>query len=141
MREGKSLFVIAAVGILAVVFMVNDAARAQQKNMENETTFMCRLDALDQTQRERYKALGKQLRSNVKEVKELPNGYAFRLAAESETILSAAEWITFERLCCPFFSFALEIEGDGKPLWLKMTGREGVKEFMRAEFGIEKAAK
>ena len=151
MREGKSLFVIMTVGLLAVVFLVNDVARARQKNgeqnkpqpkpsskagMENETPFMCKLGALDRAQRERHQALGKQLHADIQEVKELPDGYAFRLPAESATILSVAEWITFERLCCPFFTFALEIEGEGKPLWLRMTGREGVKEFMKSELGI-----
>jgi hypothetical protein len=143
MREGKSLFVIVTVGLLAIVFLVNDTAMAQQKNgkrnkakMENETPFFCKLGALDHTQRERHRALGEQLRAGIKEVKELPNGYAFQLAGESATILSVAEWITFERLCCPFFTFALEIEGEGKPLWLKMTGREGAKAFMQAELGM-----
>jgi|ERR1044072_8694256 len=143
MRDGKSIFVIVTVGLLAVIFLANDAAMAKQKNgkrdkakMENENPFFCKLGALDQSQRERHKLLGEQLRADIKEVKELPNGYAFRLDAESATILSVAEWVTFERLCCPFFSFALEIEGEGKPLWLRMTGREGVKEFMRAELGM-----
>ena len=143
MREGKSLSIIVTVGLLAVVFLVNDTVMAQQKNgkrnkakMENETSFFCKLGALDQTQRERHRALSEQLRAGIKEVKELPNGYAFQLAGESATILSVAEWITFERLCCPFFTFALEIEGEGKPLWLRMTGREGVKAFMQAEFGM-----
>lgn len=140
MRERKSLFVMAAVGLLAVIFSVKDAAMAQQKNgkqsMKNETPFMCRLDALDRAQRERHQALGKQLHADIQEVKELPNGYAFRLPAESSTIMSVAEWVTFERLCCPFFNFALELEGEGKPLWLRMTGREGVKPFMKSELGI-----
>jgi len=152
MRERKLLFVIVAVGLVAAVFQVNGAAVAQQvsgeqkkaqsskTDMGNETPFMCRLGALDRAQRERYEALGKQLRASIEEVKELPNGYAFRLPAASSTILSVAEWVTFERLCCPFFTFALEIEGDGSPLWLRMTGREGVKEFMRSELGIQKAS-
>jgi hypothetical protein len=162
MRERKLILVIVAVGLVGFIFQVNGAGLAEQasgeqkktgeKNkaqseqssktdMENETPFMCRLGALDRAQRERYEALGRQLRADIEEVKELPNGYAFRLPAASSTILSVAEWVTFERLCCPFFTFALEIKGEGSPLWLRMTGREGVKEFMQSELGIQKAAK
>jgi len=30
-----------------------------------------------------------------------------------------------------YLTFALEIEREGGPVWLRLTGREGVKEFMR----------
>lgn len=37
-----------------------------------------------------------------------------------------------ERLCCPFFRFGLEIEPNSGPLWLRLTGSEGVKEILRS---------
>ena len=160
MRKTRTLLALAALGLFGFAFLMEHPVMAQQKNagrnktqpkqvskpgMENnkedEATFMCNLGALDAKQRARYQALGKQLHEWVQEAKELSNGYAFRLPADASTILSVAEWVTFERLCCPFFTFALEIEGEGKPLWLRMTGREGVKEFMQSEFGIPKAEK
>ena len=88
---------------------------------------MCRLDALDTAERARYQELRKQLHAGVQEVTKLPNGYAFRLSADSSTILLAAEWITFERRCCPFFNFALDIESEKQSLWLNVTGRQGVR--------------
>jgi hypothetical protein len=103
---------------------------------KDEAVFMCRLDALDTAERARYQELRKQLHAGVQEVKELPNGYAFRLSADSRTILLAAEWITFERRCCPFFNFALDIESEKQSLWLNATGREGVKAFMQLEMGV-----
>ncbi len=112
--------------------------KATMKNeKKDETVFMCRLDALDTAERARYQELRKQLHAGVQEVKELPNGYAFRLSADSSTILLAAEWITFERRCCPFFNFALDIESEKQSLWLNVTGREGVKAFMRLELGVK----
>src|SRR5690242_2729433 len=42
-----------------------------------------------------------------------------------------------ERLRCPFFAFQLEVGSDHQPLWLRITGREGVKPFMQSEFGIK----
>ncbi len=69
-------------------------------------------------------------------VKELGDGYAFRFKAESQLILEAAEFIVYERLCCPFFDFELAIEQDSNRLWLRLRGQEGIKEFIRSEFKI-----
>jgi hypothetical protein len=160
MGKTGTLVALAALGLFEFAFLIEAPVMARQKSaeqnktqplqvskesMENnkagEAPFMCVLGALDAKQRERHQALAKQLHESIQEVKELPNGYAFRLPGDTLTILSVAEWTTFERLCCPFFTFALEIDGEGKPLWLRMTGRDGVKEFMRSELGIEKIAK
>jgi hypothetical protein len=45
-----------------------------------------------------------------------------------------AEWISFERKCCPFFKFEIELEPESGPVWLSLTGRAGVKEFILAAF-------
>jgi glutamate/tyrosine decarboxylase-like PLP-dependent enzyme len=39
-----------------------------------------------------------------------------------------------ERLCCPFVNYTLEIEPNRGPFWLRMTGGEGVKEFLKMAF-------
>lgn len=36
-----------------------------------------------------------------------------------------------ERLCCPFLRFLVEVEPNSGPLWMRLTGREGAKEFLR----------
>jgi hypothetical protein len=113
--------------------MKNEAMNNEKKD---EAAFMCRLDALDAAERVRYQAVRKQLHAGVQEVKELPDGYAFRLSADSSTIMTVAEWMTFERRCCPFFNFALAVESEKASLWLRITGREGVKSFMQLELGV-----
>jgi len=50
-------------------------------------------------------------------------------------LTKAAEFISLERLCCPFLRFSLEVEPEGGPIWLRLTGREGVKAFIREEVG------
>lgn len=67
----------------------------------------------------------------------MPDGYAFRFPSKQSTILLASEFIARERLCCPFFTFELVIEPEDGPLWLRLRGAEGVKEFIKAEFGIK----
>jgi hypothetical protein len=49
-----------------------------------------------------------------------------------------AEDLNIERLCCPFVHYELEIEPNGGPFWLHMTGGEGVKEFL--QMGYESAS-
>ncbi len=109
-----------------------------KKSLTHESPLFCDLSALDRAQREHHQANTGQLFGAVEEIEELHDGYVFRLPAESATILQAAEFITLERLCCPFFNFALELEREGGPLWLKMTGREGVKQFLLAEVGLQR---
>jgi hypothetical protein len=101
-----------------------------------ETPFACNATALNPTERARWQTLLKQLAKAQQEVQELPDGFAIRFPAQSPIIRDVAEWMTYERLCCPFFDFELKIDREGGPLWLKLTGREGVKEFIRLEFNI-----
>lgn len=108
-----------------------------KNSLTEELPLICNLGALDRAQRERHQATMSQLFGAVEATEELPDGYAFRWPAESATILQVAEFITLERLCCPFFDFALELEREGGPLWLKMTGRERVKQFLLAEVGLQ----
>ena len=43
-------------------------------------------------------------------------------------------WVGLERRCCSFFRFQLEFGGEAGPVTLRLTGREGVKDFIRSEF-------
>jgi hypothetical protein len=104
-----------------------------EKRTTSESSLYCDLSALDTAQRERYQANTRQLFGSVKQIEELPDGYAFTWSAGAVTILNAAEFINLERLCCPFFDFALEINGKGGSLRLTLTGREGVKQFILIE--------
>lgn len=96
--------------------------------------FACNMRAMTATERARYQELTKALLTATQEKRELPNGYGFRLPPSS--LLTAAEWISLERKCCPFFTFDMEQARDAGPVWLRITGTEGVKTFIRAEFQL-----
>lgn len=68
------------------------------------------------------KELAPKLYGSVQEIKELPNGWAWRLPSTSEILLLVAQDLNVERLCCPFVNYTLEIEPDQGPFWLRMTG-------------------
>lgn len=107
-----------------------------EKGLTNEAPLFCDLNALDPAQREKHQANTEQLFGSVEQIEELPDGYAFRWRAESVTILKVADFISLEHLCCPFFNFALELEAENGPLWLKLSGRAGVKQFILAELDL-----
>lgn len=111
-------------------------AMAQTQPDEKESPFFCNMNALTGEQKKRIVELVKQLKAKTQEVKELPDGFAFRYKPDSETVRDAAEFITYERACCPFFEFELSVEREGGPLWLRLRGREGVKDFIRIEFEL-----
>jgi hypothetical protein len=74
-------------------------------------TVACNLTAISPAQRARYSELAQKLRSAIQNRRELSNGYSYELGAEAITLLETAEWITMERLCCPFLTFQLEVGG------------------------------
>jgi hypothetical protein len=100
-----------------------------------ESPIACDMSAIEPELRAQHVATGKLVFQAASEIRELPDGYDFRLPADSGTLLKAAEFVSLERLCCPFLGFALEVEPEGGPVWLRLTGREGVKAFIREEVG------
>lgn len=97
--------------------------------------YACNMRALTRTERAEHQKLTRALMSGVREQKELANGYAFRLSGT--TITQAARWVSLEGKCCPFFTFGLDLEGHDGPLWMRVTGGEGIKPFIRAEFQLD----
>ena len=66
-------------------------------------------------------------------IDELKTGYAIRFPLEDSLFLDLAEFVTYERHCCPFLHFALELEPDDEEVRLRLTGSGGAKEFLSAE--------
>lgn len=91
----------------------------------------CDLNAFDAAQRARHSALLGELRARRLDVREVADGYAFSYPAESETIVKLAEWVSLERLCCPFLDFSLDIEAGATRLRLTIGGGSDVKAFLR----------
>lgn len=67
----------------------------------------------------------------VREHRELPDGRAFRF--DADVLDEIALWVANERLCCPFLRFALEIAPDNGPIWMRLTGPDGIHAFLDAE--------
>lgn len=82
------------------------------------------------------RARGAELRAGlfaqIVERRELVDGYALRFAPLDETIENLGRFIAFERQCCAFLRFALEVEPNGGPVWLTLTGAGQTKEVLRS---------
>lgn len=128
----------ALVGALLVAAVPGSSTAAAQMGSANtksaESPFACNRLALTAEQRKRhFDELGPRLRSLRKSVRELPNGYEFEFGPDTKTVELVAEWAVGERACCPFFDIDIRLEREGGPLWLVVTGREGVKQFIQAD--------
>ncbi len=99
---------------------------------KREIALACDPNAIPADQRERWVETGKQVYAAAQEVQELPDGYQFRLPADSAMLIKAAEYIMNERLCCAFLRFTVEVEPNRGPFWLRLTGDIGVKEYLRS---------
>src|SRR5438309_10792087 len=104
---------------------------------EQVSRFACNAFALSPEVRKRhFDELGPALLKLKKSIRELPDGYEFELPADNKTYQLLTEWAFQERLCCPFFDIDLHFDREGGPLWLRLTGRPGTKEFIKEEFDL-----
>ena len=135
----------ALAGVLAIAASGGLSSRARTHNapqvngtggatVTEQTEFYCNVKALTPMERDHHARASEKLARARLETVELADGYAFQLRSDTVSLAELADWVTSERKCCPFFDF--EIEREGGPLWLKLKGKEGVKRFIRMEFGI-----
>jgi hypothetical protein len=138
----KTSFVFTIVAFLALLYLISGRSiRADETTLsqsaKHESPFACNAFALSPEIRKRhFEELGPALLKLKKSIRELPDGYEFELSADNKTYQLLTEWAFQERLCCPFFDIDLRFEREGGPLWLRLTGRPGTKEFIKEEFGI-----
>jgi hypothetical protein len=111
-----------------------DKPEIGSSTVTHESPFACDRLALDSEARRRhFEELGPALRAQKERVRELPNGYEFRFPSDPKTIALVAEWAAGERLCCPFLDIQLRMERERGPFWMRLTGRKGTKEFIKAD--------
>jgi hypothetical protein len=109
--------------------------RQEARKPKSVPPLACDFTAMDDEQRERYRALRRRLADDFQEARELEHGYAFRHSSEADVLVALAEYVSLERLCCPFFDFAIEVGHERDEVWLRMTGPEGAKEILEAAMG------
>jgi len=102
---------------------------------KQDSPFACNRMALTPEKRKRhFDELSPALRTLKTGVRELPEGYEFQFPGDTSTYNLLAEWVGGERACCPFFDIDLRSDREGGSLYLRLTGREGTKQFIVADF-------
>jgi hypothetical protein len=114
----------------------SDSTKEKSQVNTVQSKFYCNTKALNAEERARHKALTDKLMVARKEIVETPKGYEFQFSPKSVTLGELTEWVGAESKCCPFFDFHIDLEAEGSLLCLRLTGEEGVKAFIRMEFGI-----
>jgi len=125
-----TLFMIAVIASISMPAIMHAA--------KHETPLACDRSALSSEQRKRhFDELGAALLSLKRSTHELAGGFEFEFPADAAVYQLLAEWVGGERLCCPFFDINLHVEKEGGPMRLRLTGPEGVKQFIKADFPAE----
>ncbi|HZQ22788.1 MAG TPA: hypothetical protein VFA89_08300 [Terriglobales bacterium] len=99
------------------------------KQDSDDIPVACRLSAAELRNREA--TLLAKFRSAVSQTEELPQGYAFRLSSDPESVALIAELILAERQCCLFLTFEMIAAPYMGPVSVRVTGPAGTKMFVK----------
>ena len=80
--------------------------------------------------RERRDELLPGLREEAESVETTDRGVRWRFDPQRTSVSRIASVIDWERSCCSFLRFRLEVEPDGGPLVLEVTGPAGTRELL-----------
>jgi len=100
------------------------------RRIELESGVACDLTVLDPNQRERHEDLLQGLFGGVRVTREIIDGFSFEFSDSPGLLVRIAEWMTLERLCCPFLRFRLEVIPPLGEMRLSIAGPSGTKELM-----------
>jgi hypothetical protein len=136
----------AAGAALSLLLVAGGTARAQAQASQSATStgtqtsqgskFYCNIKALNPAERARQKELTEKLIAVRREVVETEKGYEFQFSSSSISLAELADWVAAEGKSCPFFYFHIDLEREGSLLCLRLTGEQGIKPFIRAEFQV-----
>ncbi len=110
--------------------------KAEKQTMTRQSKFYCNSKALNPNERARHKQLTDKLVAARKDIVETEKGYEFQFAPANVSLAELADWVAAKGKCCPFFDFHIDLEHEGSLLCLRLTGEEGIKAFIRAEFQV-----
>ena len=129
-------------GLLALAAGNGSEVKAQprtandDKQTVTQSKFYCNIKALSPAERASHKQLTDKLLASRRETVELEKGYEFQYNPKDVSLSELAEWVVAEAKCCPFFDFHIDLEQEGGLLCLRLTGADGIKPFIRAEFSL-----
>ncbi len=103
--------------------------------MKDVSQIACVISVLTEDERKRRVELANIIRQTKVSVSELENGYSVEFS-DTGVWTVATEFVTLESKCCPFLKFALVWEAENVGMRIEVTGRDGTKEFLKAEMNL-----
>lgn len=103
-----------------------------QEQTTQDPPIVCSLDDLALARRS--EEVRRDLFVGAEERVELADGYAFRFPSTGDWADRIGAFVATERHCCSFFRIDVTYEPGLGPIWLRLTGPEGVKDFIAATF-------
>ncbi len=129
--EGKQDWIAAGLAV--------ETGRRPARTVGDEApSVACGLD--DAALAARSEEVRRDLFAMTEETREVAGGYAYRFPAENGWTAKLLDFIEAERHCCSFFRFEIAFEPNLGPIWLRLTGPEGTKPFIRRAFGPDRCA-
>lgn len=128
------LTLVLAIGIYAFSNTFAQQNPSTMKDLSERAKLSCKLTTPELQERKR--TVIADLKSLLKERKEETNSVLYKFESTDKNIDLVSSFIKTERLCCDFFEFDLSVESGSEFMWLKLSGPEGVKDFIAEEIGF-----
>ena len=106
----------------------------EKQSNTNDLSGMCTLPGREFA--ERRQEIQRKLLAGAFSIEELSDGYELCFPGEDAWFSRLVAFITFERNCCPFFTFELIILPNQEGIRLRMRGNAVVKAALKNEFRI-----
>ena len=104
----------------------------------SDLPIICKLEAIPEEQRVQHQTASQILFAQVQAITELPDGYQF--AFPVELLVPVTEFISLERLCCPFWDFGLRVPPGSEQVFLTLGGGADVKQIFYEGIAVDLAA-
>lgn len=129
--------VVVTMSLVMLLAFGTSGLRRQEQPVVSQSKFYCNIKALTPTERAHHKELTGKLLVERKESVETPTGYEFQFNPKTVSLAELADWVGAESKCCSFLDFHIDVEAEGNLLCLRLTGAQGVKDFIRSEFAVK----
>jgi hypothetical protein len=110
----------------------DNALKAINTERSPRTMIACSLSERELARRS--EAVQRELFALAEEIVELDDGFGYRFADAADWPAKLIEFAASERRCCSFFRIEIEFAPDLGPIWLRLRGPAGVKDFIRQTF-------
>lgn len=118
---------------LAFLLCLTVETKMKTNEIDESLLVACQVGVIPDEERERWMQVVRDVYSSVEEVLELEDGYSFRVKPHQLGLLG--EHVTRDRLCCAFVRWEIVVEQANGPVWLRIRGPRGTKEFVTAAIG------